>query len=171
MDVAQLFGRHLDLTPLRGRRRGVVRCIFQPRDRTPSLSIDMDRGVFFCHSCGVCGGYTRFAELVGEAPARLTVPLRRGESPLAAARRATLRAARGERWASEGVQLLWRLSDWMRANRRKVDTLRQFAGRLGSQPEQIEACHLVLARAAQLETLGAAIEAEVDDILSTGRIE
>ena len=61
----EVFARHLDLAPLRGRRHGVVACIFH-EDRTPSLSVHLDRGIFNCHGCGVGGGIKRFAELVGE---------------------------------------------------------------------------------------------------------
>lgn len=68
-DAAELFARHLDLSPLRHRPRGVVKCIFH-RDRTASLSVDLDRGVFHCFGCGEQGGVKRFAELVGERPPR-----------------------------------------------------------------------------------------------------
>jgi hypothetical protein len=61
-----LFGRHLDLSVLRGRRRGTVRCIFH-EERTPSLSVDLDAGMFHCFSCGEQGGVLRFAGLVGES--------------------------------------------------------------------------------------------------------
>src|SRR5262245_5570956 len=60
-----LFARHLDLAPLRSRRRGLVRCPFH-RDRTPSLSVDLDAAIFNCFGCGAHGGWKRFAELVGE---------------------------------------------------------------------------------------------------------
>jgi hypothetical protein len=65
MICAEIFVRHLDLAPLRGRTRGVVRCIFHD-DRTASLSVDVAGGIFHCFGCGVKGGILRFAELVGE---------------------------------------------------------------------------------------------------------
>ncbi len=60
-----LFARHLDLSALNGRRRGRVRCIFHD-DHDPSLSVDLDKGLFYCFGCGVKGGIKRFAELVRE---------------------------------------------------------------------------------------------------------
>jgi hypothetical protein len=35
-------------------------------EKTPSLSIDLAKAVFYCFGCGVSGGVKRFAELVGE---------------------------------------------------------------------------------------------------------
>ena len=61
--------RHVDVGPLRGRRRGLTHCLFHGTDRRPSLSVDLDRGLFYCFACGERGGLKRFAELVGEAPA------------------------------------------------------------------------------------------------------
>lgn len=61
-----LFGRHLDLGPLGPRRQGVVRCIFHD-DRHPSLSVDLDRGVFHCFACRAAGGLRDFALRVGES--------------------------------------------------------------------------------------------------------
>ncbi len=43
----------------------IALCIFH-EEKTPSLSINRKRGVFFCHGCGVGEGFKRFAELVGE---------------------------------------------------------------------------------------------------------
>ncbi len=64
--VAQdVFGRHLDLAPLRGRRHGLVKCPFRD-EKTGSLSVDLDLGLFNCFGCGAQGGVRRFAELVGE---------------------------------------------------------------------------------------------------------
>ena len=67
LDARALFIRHLDLRRARG-GRGVVPCIFH-KDRTPSLSVDVDRGLFNCFACGERGGVRRFAELVGERSA------------------------------------------------------------------------------------------------------
>ena len=96
-----LFARHLDLEPLRGRRRGSVRCIFH-EERTPSLSVDLDRGVFYCFGCGEQGGIRRFAELVGESAPR----------PLRLVRRAT-EAERGRREVVEDAdRARARLAGW-----------------------------------------------------------
>src|SRR5262245_48100658 len=65
--AVEIFGRHLDLTPLRGRHRGLVRCPFH-QDRTPSLSVDLEAGMFHCFGCGASGGIAKFRELVGEQP-------------------------------------------------------------------------------------------------------
>lgn len=35
-------------------------------EKTPSLSINIEKGVFHCFGCGAQGGVKRFAELVGE---------------------------------------------------------------------------------------------------------
>ena len=45
--------------------RGIVRCLFH-QDKTPSLSIDIERGLFHCFGCGASGGVRKFAELLGE---------------------------------------------------------------------------------------------------------
>src|SRR5881396_495732 len=60
-----LFARYLDLAPLGSRTRGVVLCVFH-RERTASLSIDLDAGLFNCFGCGAQGGVRDFAALVGE---------------------------------------------------------------------------------------------------------
>ncbi len=77
-----VFSRHLDISPLNGRRSGKVICIFH-QERTASLSVDLDAGVFHCFGCGVEGGTQRFRRLVGEptepferpAPARTHSPV------------------------------------------------------------------------------------------------
>lgn len=69
MDAHALFAAHLDLSPLRQRSHGLVRCIFHPNEgKTPSLSVDLDEGLFHCFSCGIGGGVRRFARLVGALP-------------------------------------------------------------------------------------------------------
>ena len=93
IDAAELFARHLDLAPLRGRQRGMVRCRFH-EDRTASLSIDTTRGVFNCFGCGAAGGVYKFAELVGErtsqGPHATPGP---SQSPLARMRPSWLKAS------------------------------------------------------------------------------
>jgi len=129
VNAPDLFGRHLDLTPLRGRRRGVVRCIFQPCDRTPSLSIDIERGVFNCFSCGVSGGVKKFAELVGAAPHRRArfVYL----SPLDEARRDALAAERHAAGSRAGHRPLMEASDGYRLTMLEVDHARAVASAAG----------------------------------------
>jgi predicted DNA-binding transcriptional regulator AlpA len=64
---ARILERHLDLSPLRGRRRGLTFCLFhQHRGRTPSMSVDLDEGLFFCFACGAKGGVKAFRKLVWE---------------------------------------------------------------------------------------------------------
>ena len=45
--------------------RGIALCIFH-QEKTPSLSIDLEKGVFHCFGCGRGGGVRDFARLVGE---------------------------------------------------------------------------------------------------------
>lgn len=61
---SDLLARHLPTFPPRN-GRGMVLCIFHS-EKTPSLSIDLEKGVFHCFGCGVGGGVKKFAELVGE---------------------------------------------------------------------------------------------------------
>lgn len=49
-----VFNKYLDLSPLNGTHRGTVRCPCH-RDRTPSLSIDLKKGLFHCFGCGIKG--------------------------------------------------------------------------------------------------------------------
>ncbi|MSQ47308.1 MAG: hypothetical protein EXR78_02795 [Deltaproteobacteria bacterium] len=65
-----LATRFLDLLAgqgifLRG-SRGRVKCPFHNGKTDTSLSIDTDKGIFYCFGCGVQGGVKAFAELVGE---------------------------------------------------------------------------------------------------------
>ncbi len=61
---SDLVHRHIPgFAPKNG--RGVVLCLFH-KEKTPSLSIDLKKGVFHCFGCGFAGGVKRFAELVGE---------------------------------------------------------------------------------------------------------
>lgn len=120
-----LFARHLDLRPLGRRRRGNVRCRFHA-DRTASLSLDLERGLFHCFGCGVQGGTRRFAELVGEV----------AERPRATSSKATTREhlrslirdqALGQKWALPGVLALYELSDHLRHWRRFIAAARHNA--------------------------------------------
>ena len=99
-----VFYRYLDLTPLRGRRTGKVRCIFH-QEKTSSLSIDLDACVFHCFGCGEQGGVKRFSELVGETPVTpITTPTPgttpAPEPPPETTFQAGLRIAAGQRWVA-----------------------------------------------------------------------
>jgi hypothetical protein len=164
-DPVALFGRYLDLTPLRHRRRGLVRCCFH-QDRTGSLSIDLDKGVFNCFGCGEHGGVRRFAELVGEstpAAARLTRP----ESPLhAAMRRAAQQAHREGQQAAEWAPWM-HSAEFVRRSTRLVDQARADATTLGPHDPRTWP---LLELTAQAERDLLAFEAELDAILASGRI-
>jgi hypothetical protein len=164
-DARELFARHLDLRPLRHRARGVVVCIFH-KDRTPSLSVDVEAGVFNCFACGAKGGLRHFAQLVGERPA---APARRpspNETPLQEAQRLLgyeqRRQARMEPWAE--------LSSTMRELlmlERLVSRARGPATTLG--PDSVRAWE-ILADAAALETFVDATTADLERILASGRV-
>jgi CHC2 zinc finger len=161
-----LFGRHLELAPLRGRRLGLVRCVFHTPDRRGSLSIDLDRGLFHCFTCGAGGGLVRFAELVGERVAR-SAPQLTHESPLQQARRQILRIARAQDARRAEWLPLWHVSDHIRLCARLVREARQWATQLG--PDDPRTWPL-LERAAAVEREGLSVEAELDSILADGRV-
>jgi hypothetical protein len=150
MIADDLFNRHLDLAPLGRRRRGLVRCIFH-EERTASLSIDLDRGLFHCFGCGVAGGRRRFAERVGElAP----VALRREcyVAPLEDARAEVLLGARRQPWASMLHE--YAMADMVRYGRRRVTELRAEGHAVGDWNS--------LAAAAHVETAVNALEHSLD---------
>ncbi len=61
---SNLVHQHIPgFTPRNG--RGIVLCPFH-QEKTPSLSIDLERAIFHCFGCGVGGGVKDFARLVGE---------------------------------------------------------------------------------------------------------
>jgi CHC2 zinc finger len=161
-DAQDVFARHLDLAPLRGRRRGLVVCVFH-RDVTPSLSIDLDREIFHCFGCGAQGGRNRFAEIVGKR--RPPQPAPSSESPLQRARREILAIARRQAGAQPEVQLVYGLSDRIRMSRKAVVSLRRLAEATEDDAERWE----VLASAARIETLAHVLEMELDEILLIGR--
>ena len=139
------FARYLDLSPLGRRHRGLVRCRFHA-DRTASLSVDLDAGVFRCFGCGVAGGVRRFAELVGEASAPSMHPTRRYRSPLDEAGRETLHEARRQLRRLPLDEYRW--SDEIRGCYQIVDLARAFATRLGAENEMASK---LLEQAARLE--------------------
>jgi hypothetical protein len=164
---ADVFGRHLDLSRLRGRSRGVVTCIFhQNRGRTPSLSVDLDKAVFFCHACGEQGGLVRFRELVGEGPQPRP---HRGHriSDYEQAVRALLRRERGlaarraEWWPWE------RANGYVRECQGAVEEARRWAQVLGLDHPRTWA---VLELAMTVEREMHMIEAQLDAILAEGSL-
>ena len=165
--AAMLFAHHLDLSPLRGRRRGLVRC---PRhdDRTPSLSVDLDRGIFHCFGCGVGGGLRRFAELVGDADTMQRprpAPPRRW-SPLEEARERVLAEARRQQARLEPYRDLFTLSNFVRRHLQLAYRTRRVATAVGPSERVWD----LLARAAQVESAALAAEVEADAILAEGRL-
>ena len=136
----ELLITRLDVTPLRGRRRGLVRCIFH-EDRRASLSVDLDREVFHCFGCGASGGVKRFAELVGE-------------------QRDDLRPSRSRRRPDRLAA--WRpifdLSHFSKKCRDLTDRLRGEATRLGPTERAWD----LLGEAAAFETAALVADAEAD---------
>ena len=151
MTTSAVFGRHLDLRPLRGRSRGLVRCVFHHPDRRGSLSVDLARGLFNCFACGARGGYKKFAQLVGEG------------SP-DAARPTRARPELEDRW--HGVDL-WPLADVVHQRWRTARALCVHATRLGPAAPGV---WLMLAHAARLERESGLAEAALDVILAEGRL-
>jgi len=149
-----VFERHLDLEPLRGRRRGLVKCVFHA-DRTPSLSVDLDAMVFNCHGCGQSGGYKKFSELVGEASPRRTHIEYLG--PLDQARRDILARERVAEARRARFRPLMDASDGFRILMREVDAARVIAGAHRDHPKTEELLYV----AAIAETRAHADLAEV----------
>jgi hypothetical protein len=124
---AEIFAQHLDLTRLGQRARGVVPCIFH-HDKTASLSVDLDKGVFHCFGCGEQGGVKRFANLVGAPAAHGGGTPRRPQNDLVAELRAAYQRTR--RFMAEWVPVYQR-ADEIRHASRLVDDARRAATRLG----------------------------------------
>jgi len=161
-----LFGRYLDLAPLRARRRGLVRCIFHTPDRRGSLSIDLDKGVFNCFACGARGGLLRFAELVGER-SKESPRQRSYESPLQQARRWILRLARAQDARKAEWLPLWLAADYVRGCFNLAREARDAATALG--PDDPRTWPL-LERAAAVERTGLLIAAHLDAFVAEGRV-
>lgn len=160
-DYRELFARHLELAPLGGKPRGKVRCRFH-QDRTASLSVDLIKGVFHCFGCGVGGGPLKFAELVGEASTSVPTAARR--SPLDEARAEALRNALSQPWAHELVRTTYFVSDYIRASRQLAAVHRAAARAAVNEQDAWE----LLARAAELELGAAAVETDLDLVLTGG---
>ena len=161
MNGRALFARHLDLSRVRG-SRGVVPCIFH-KDRTPSLSVDLDRALFHCFACGEQGGARRFAELVGERPAAVPRRATACESELQLARR---RVMDDERRRQERMKDWWpilRGMTWMRRQEQAIAAVR-------AHVTDDEAGWNALDDAATLERYVASKTAEAEAILASGRV-
>jgi hypothetical protein len=158
--AAPLFGRYLDLRSLGGRRRGVVKCIFH-EDRLPSLSIDLDRGLFNCFGCHAQGGVFKFAKLVGAAVPGVR-PIEE-LSPLEIAQQMVRdRTRRYGRWAG------WFYANGsVRMRTQMVDEARRTATTLG--PDHPKVWDL-LALAAQVERVAYVMEMPLDALLAGGRL-
>jgi hypothetical protein len=145
----ELFQQHLDLSPLRGRDHGLVRCIFHT-DRTPSLNVNLRTGLFNCFGCGAHGGAVDFARRVGaqlpERPAPMRQPRRLTE--LDKARREVLRLGRQQVARMASYRALFAAADEEREAMRVVEQARRFATKLG--PDDPRTWDL-LADAADLE--------------------
>jgi hypothetical protein len=166
MNALGLFERHLDLRPLRGRNRGLVRCRFH-EDRTGSLSVDVARGLFNCFGCGAQGGVQRFAELVGESSAHPPPRHELRESAWTVAWREAVRLGRAH-YARRGDWLPWLFANGaVRVMTSAVADARRLATRLG--PDHARTWGL-LERAAQVERAAFTAEAQLDELLDGGRL-
>lgn len=117
---------------------GRVRCIFHA-EKTPSLSVDLARGLFHCFGCGVEGGWSRFLEMVGERPEARPVE-----------REPTLvERALAQPWARPGVVESYHRADEARGLRRRADECRRYAR---DHPLDDDARWALLADAAWYET-------------------
>ena len=165
MDTLALFERHLDLRPLRGRSRGLVRCRFH-EDRTGSLSIDLAQGLFNCFGCGAQGGVRQFRELVGESGSPQRGRVRR-ESAWTKAWREVVH--RGQReYARRGDWLPWLVANGtVRGMTQAVDRARQTATALG--PDHPRTWR-ILDAAARVERQAFDAEAQLDGLLEEGRL-
>jgi len=161
-----LFGAHLNLSPLRGRSVGKVRCIFHP-DQTPSLSIDLARGIFHCFGCEVGGGWRKFADLVGEScPGLLQSGNSKSDSEEAwrrVVRQAQAEGARALEWRPYAA-----LGDFIRRSAQAASRARELATNVLG-PDDPRTWPL-LERAARIQRDGLAAEAALDEIVADGRI-
>ena len=158
---AELCERYLDLRPLRGRSRGLVRCIFH-NDSAESLSIDLTRGLFHCFGCDIGGGVRRFAELVGESPASMVRKSQPARDWLDEARaiayvegirqRQRIEPYRDYIAACDALRHLWRSIQIARAHTSQLDP---------DSEETWERLHTI----ASAEAIFAAAEAELDDLI------
>lgn len=166
MIPADPFSCHLDLRPLRGRRRGLVKCPFHP-DHTPSFSVDLDRQIFFCHGCGVGGGVKRFRELVGGPVEASAARPARPRSPLEEARAQALAEARRQRAKRESYRDLRTIADFLRPRFQAVAEARKVATAMGPTERAWD----LLEKAARVEREALAVESGLDELLPLPRPE
>jgi len=164
-DTLALFERHLDLRPLHGRSRGLVRCRFH-EDRTGSLSVDVAQGLFNCFGCGAQGGVRRFRELVGESGSPQRERGSRESEWIKAWRQAVRRGQR--EYARRGEWLPWLVANGtVRVMTKAVDRARQTATALG--PDHPRTWR-ILDAAAAVEQRAFNAEAQLDRLLEEGRL-
>ena len=164
--ATELFGRYVDLTPLHGRTRGLVRCLFHHPDRRGSLSFELVLGVLYCFACGARDDLRDFRRLLGEETAIVTHRRRRpAESTpqqawrrmIEVERRAEVRRAEWGPWHS--------VNAYCGRCRRAVRDARQIATKLGRENPRTWP---LLEHAARVEADGPGLEAELDT-LAVGR--
>src|SRR5262245_2658036 len=158
-DFVAVLERHgADLSRLRG-GRGVIPCVFPGHDdRRASLSVDVDRAVFHCFGCGQAGGFLQLRALLGGA----------GSSPAprdTGRPTPTRRAIPPERQAD--ILAWWRANARIRRARQTADSLRTLATAWG---RFTVGCWPTLDGAARLEREAGSLEAELDLLLSDGRV-
>jgi hypothetical protein len=165
-DAGTLFARHLDLRPLRGRRRGVTRCPFH-EDRHPSLSVDLDKAIFHCFSCRRSGGPRQFAALVGEASTvdYASAARQLDREPALAWWRALVQRARRDDDRRIAWLPWWRANDAVRLALNAVREARRAAGQLG--PDHPRTWRL-LELAADAERRALLQGAQLDTLLEEG---
>jgi len=116
----------LDLSRLHHRRKGKVPCPFHDDDRrSPALSVDVDRELYYCFRCGAKGGPVAFRKLLnGDMSVTAHATGRWVADPFRDAYRATRRLIQehGEMYAA---------ADELRNARRLVDDARTTVTRLG----------------------------------------
>ena len=70
MDIEELFDkRGIEYKKTNNPHEILVNCTSgEHQDKSPSLSINLEKGLFNCWSCGFKGGITKFLQSIGEAP-------------------------------------------------------------------------------------------------------
>jgi hypothetical protein len=139
-------------------------------DTNPSCDVDLARG-WFCRSCGAGGGLRYLAELLGVAPSVTPRhPVRPTHIPAPPA--GLDRDAWREAWSAIVAEArrqqrrlmpysdVGQISDWLRPRHQAINAARRAASALGDTPRAWR----LLARAAQIATTTAAVEAELDEV-------
>jgi CHC2 zinc finger len=149
-------GRHLRL-----------RCPFPGHaDQRPSCDYDPIKQVFYCRACHRGGGWMDLAERLGHA-----VPQRRyrtqntlkraADPPLPPGTAEAIETLRRQRARLEPFTEVNAIADWIRLTRQVITDVRRQASALGDVDDVWPA----LARAADLETLTSALEAEWEEVM------